>query len=120
MPYALLASALAVFHLGFVLFVVFGAALLFRWPALVWLHVPAVLWGAYVEFTHSICPLTPLENQWRAKAGRAGYDGGFIEHYILSVLYPNGLTPAIQMGLGIFVVVLNLVLYGVWIRSRMV
>ena len=119
MPYAFLASALVVFHLGFVLFVIFGAALLFRWPALVWLHVPAVLWGAYVEFSSSICPLTPLENRLRARAGQKGYDGGFIEHYILSVLYPNGLTPTIQVGLGIGVMVLNVILYAVWIRSRL-
>lgn len=119
MPYAFLASALVVFHFGFVLFVIFGAALLFRWPGLVWLHVPALAWGLYIEFSRGVCPLTPLENQWRAKAGQQGYDGGFIEHYMLPLIYPNGITPTIQMVLGIVLVVLNVALYGFWIRARL-
>lgn len=119
MPYAILASSLVVFHLVFVFFVIFGAGLLFRWPGLVWLHVPALIWGIYVEFTSSICPLTPLENHWRRKAGQEGYEGGFIDHYIMSVLYPDGLTPQVQLVLGILMVVFNVVVYGLWIRSRL-
>lgn len=119
MPYAFLASSLVVFHLAFVLFVIFGAGLLFLWPNLVWVHLPALFWGIYVEFTSSICPLTPLENRLRLKAGLQGYDGGFIDHYILSVLYPDGLTPTVQLVLGILMVVFNLVIYGLWIRSRL-
>ncbi len=119
MPYAFLASSLVIFHLGFVLFVIFGAGLLFRWPGLIWLHVPALAWGIYVEFTSSICPLTPLENHWRRKAGQAGYDGGFIDHYIMSTLYPDGLTPTVQLVLGILMVVFNVIVYGLWIRSRL-
>ncbi|MBC7700627.1 DUF2784 domain-containing protein [Aquabacterium sp.] len=119
MPYAILASSLVVFHLAFVLFVVFGAGLLFRWPGLIWLHVPALIWGIYVEFTSSICPLTPLENRLRFKAGQEGYDGGFIDHYIISLLYPDGLTPTVQLVLGILMVAFNLVVYGLWIRSRL-
>ena len=119
MPYALLANALVVFHLAFVLFVIFGSTLLFKWPHLVWAHVPALAWGIYIEFTHGICPLTPLENQWRFKAGQEGYDGGFIDHYIMSILYPSGLTPTVQMVLGALLVVLNVTLYSLWIRSRL-
>lgn len=119
MPYAFLANALVVFHLGFVLFVVFGAALLFKWPGLVWAHVPALAWGIYIEVSHGICPLTPLENRWRLKAGQEGYQGGFIDHYIMSLLYPDGLTPTVQTLLGVGLVVLNVLLYALWIRSRL-
>ncbi len=119
MPYAILANALVIFHLAFVLFVVLGAALLFKWPTLVWVHVPALAWGIFIELTQGICPLTPLENRWRFKAGQEGYEGGFIDHYIMSLLYPNGLTPTAQIVLGVALVVLNVVLYGLWIRTRL-
>lgn len=115
---ALLADALVLVHLAFILFVVAGAVLLFRWPRLVWLHIPAVLWGAYVEFSGTICPLTPLENQWRARAGQAGYEGGFIEHYVLPVMYPAGLTAGTQLWLGAGVVLVNAALYAVWLARR--
>lgn len=115
---ALLADALVLVHLAFILFVVAGAVLLFRWPRLVWLHIPAVLWGAYVEFSGTICPLTPLENQWRARAGQAGYEGGFIEHYVLPVMYPAGLTAGTQLWLGAGVVLVNAALYAVWLAPR--
>ena len=93
-------------------------ALLLRWPRLVWLHLPAACWGAYVEFSGRICPLTPLENALRERAGEAGYRGGFVEHYLLPVIYPAGLTRDTQLVLGTLVVVLNLAFYGVWLRRR--
>ncbi len=121
--YAFLADALVVLHLLFVVFVMTGGFLLRRWPKLIWLHLPAVLWGAYIEFSGGICPLTPLENQLRAHAGETGYHGGFVEHYLLPVLYPDNLTAPIQWLLGGCVVVVNLVAYGLayrdWARRRL-
>ena len=81
------------------------------------LHVPAFAWGALIEFKGWICPLTPLENMLRARAGQAGYSGGFIEHYITRLIYPAGLTPRIQVAIGVFVLVLNTALYW-WILRR--
>lgn len=116
--HALLADAVVLVHLAFIVFVVLGAALLPRWPAMAWLHVPAVLWGAYVEFSGTVCPLTPLENHLRARAGEAGFEGGFIDHYLIPLMYPAGLTPNVQAGLGAAVVLINAVLYGRWRRAR--
>ncbi|HEX4961318.1 MAG TPA: DUF2784 domain-containing protein [Thermoanaerobaculia bacterium] len=113
MAYRILADLLVVLHLGFVLFVCLGGLLVLRWPRVAWVHLPAVIWGAIVEFTQTICPLTPLENRLRHLGGQAGYQGGFIEHYITRVLYPEGLSKSIQIGLGVFVVVLNVTVYAV-------
>jgi hypothetical protein len=119
---AVIASALAdlvlVVHLAFIAFVVAGAGLLWRWPRLVWLHLPAALWGAGVEFSGTVCPLTPLENHLRALAGESGYAGGFVEHYLVALIYPQGLTRTWQWALGAGVLVLNVVLYALWLRSR--
>ena len=115
--YAFLADALVVLHLLFVVFVIAGGFLLRRWPKLFWLHLPAVLWGAYIEFSGSICPLTPLENQLRVSAGETGYSGGFVEHYLLPILYPDNLTVPIQWLLGGCVVVVNLLAYGLAYRD---
>src|SRR4051812_20071826 len=117
-PIHLLADLVVVVHSAFVLFVVLGGLLALRWPGLAYVHVPAALWGAWIEFTGRICPLTPLENALRARAGEAGYSGGFIEHYIIPVLYPSGLTRTVQLVLGVLVVVINLIVYGYLIRSR--
>ncbi|HZI83554.1 MAG TPA: DUF2784 domain-containing protein [Casimicrobiaceae bacterium] len=108
----LAADAVLVFHLGFVLFVVFGGALVLRWPRLAWLHVPAVFWGVLVELTGWICPLTPLENVLRASAGGMGYRGDFVQHYIVALIYPDGLTRGTQMLCALLVVALNALLYG--------
>jgi hypothetical protein len=117
MPYRLLADLLVVFHTGFVLFVVLGGLIVLRWPRAVWVHLPAAAWGAWVEFSSTICPLTPLENHLRHLGGEAGYSGGFIAHYLQPVLYPAGLSPRTQIVLGIFVVLLNLAIYvAVWRR----
>jgi hypothetical protein len=113
MRYRLAADALLLGHLAFVFFVVLGGLLALRWPRLAWAHVPAAVWGAVVEFTGWICPLTPLEVALRRAAGDAGYTGGFVEHYILAALYPNGLTRATQLTLGLAVVVLNVGIYMV-------
>ncbi|HEX3556965.1 MAG TPA: DUF2784 domain-containing protein [Thermoanaerobaculia bacterium] len=119
MTYRVLADLLAVFHLGFVLFVCLGGLLVLRWRRVAWIHLPAALWGAIVEFTQTICPLTPLENHLRHLGGEAGYSGGFIEHHITRVLYPAGLSRPIQIALGVFVVILNLAVYTtIWLRRR--
>ncbi|QMV64854.1 uncharacterized protein DUF2784 [Ectopseudomonas oleovorans] len=112
MGWRLAADALVVIHLGFILFVLFGGLLLLRWPRLLWLHLPAVVWGATVEFFHLLCPLTPWENQLRRAAGDAGYEGGFIEHYLIPLIYPAGLTPQIQLWLGGVVVLINVTVYA--------
>jgi hypothetical protein len=113
-----LADAVVLLHLAFIVFVVAGAALLFRWPRLVWLHLPALLWGAYAEFSGALCPLTPLENRLRALAGDAGYRGGFVEHYLIPLIYPGALTREWQTMLGLAVVAINAALYAGWIVSR--
>jgi hypothetical protein len=100
-----------------VLFVVLGGLLVLRWPRAAWLHLPAALWGALIEFTGCICPLTPLEQRLRRAGGDATYSGGFIEHYIVPVLYPTGLTRTTQIVLGAFVIALNLAIYG-WVLGR--
>jgi len=113
-----LADATVAFHFAFILFVVFGGALVWRRTAWAWLHVPAVAWVAWLESTHAICPLTPLENALRARAGDTGYAGGFIQHYLEPVIYPGGLTPGIQLVLGALVVAINVVVYAlVWRRA---
>ena len=113
---AFLADTLVIIHLLFVVFVMAGGFLLRRWPKLIWLHLPAALWGVYIEFSGRICPLTPLENQLRASTGETGYSGGFVEHYLLPILYPDNLTAPIQWLLGGCVVIVNLVVYGLAYR----
>jgi hypothetical protein len=111
-----LADAVLVLHLAFIVFVVLGGLLVLRWPKLAWVHVPVALWGALIEFTGGICPLTPLENSLRRRGGEAGYQGGFIEHYITPIIYPGELTRPIQLALGAFVVLINVVLYWLVVR----
>jgi hypothetical protein len=111
--YRALADLVLVVHLTFVLFVVLGGLLVLRWSWAAWLHIPAAVWGVLIEYTGWICPLTPLENSFRARGGEAGYAGGFIEHYIQPVLYPAGLTRGTQIVLGSFVLLLNLSAYGI-------
>lgn len=117
-----LADLLVVVHLLFVVFVMVGGFLLLRWPQLAWLHLPAALWGAWIEFSGGICPLTPLENHLRALSGEGGYRGGFVEHYLLPILYPAQLTHVVQLWLGGAVVAVNLGVYvwviWVWRRRR--
>ena len=112
------ADAVLVLHLAFVLFVIFGGVLALRWPRLAWVHIPVALYGATIEFVGFICPLTPLENSLRHAGGEAGYAGGFIDHYITATLYPSGLTRAIQLVLGVGVLLLNAIVYTIWFRRR--
>ena len=118
MLYRLLADATVGFHFAFIVFVVLGGALALRKPRIAWLHLPAVAWVVYLELTGAICPLTPLENDLRMRAGQAGYQGGFIDHYLMPVIYPAGLTPQIQTMLGIAVLVLNVAVYAILWRRR--
>jgi len=118
MTFRLLADATVALHLAFILFVVFGGFLVWRDVRWAYAHVPAVAWVAWLEFTGAICPLTPLENAWRERAGGAGYDGGFIDHYLVPVIYPAALTPNIQVALGTFLVVLNVLVYLLVCRHR--
>jgi hypothetical protein len=113
-----LADFVVVLHFVFVAFVVFGGLLALRWPGIVWLHVPAVIWGALIEFTGWICPLTPLENRLRAAAGESTYQGDFIARYILPVLYPDGLTRAHQLMLGGIALAINAAVYAAVFRRR--
>ncbi|MCP1622385.1 DUF2784 domain-containing protein [Pseudomonas nitroreducens] len=119
MLYRLAADAVVLLHLGFILFVLLGGLLVLRWPRLAWLHVPAAAWGMAVEFLHLYCPLTPLENHFRALAGDSGYSGGFIEHYLIPLIYPAGLTEAIQVVLGLVVVAVNLPPYLLLLRRAL-
>ena len=116
--YRSLADLVLVLHFAFVLFVVLGGLLVVRWPRLAWLHVPAAMWGVLIEYTGWICPLTPLENSFRARAGQTGYNGGFIQHYIQPALYPAGLSRSTQLVLGSLVLLVNVVAYGVVIAGR--
>lgn len=113
MIYRLLADTTLVVHLCFVLFVVLGGLLVLRWRWVAWLHLPAVLWGAFVELTGRICPLTPLELRLRDLGGEEGYEGGFIEHYITTWIYPDGLTRELQIALGIGALAINVAIYAV-------
>lgn len=119
MRYRLLADLVVVVHFGFVLFVMLGGLLVIRWPKLAWLHVPAALWGALIMFGGWICPLTPLENHFARLGGEAGYEGGFVERYLVAVLYPEGLTRATQVVLGLLVLVVNFAAYArLWWRWK--
>jgi hypothetical protein len=113
-----LADVIVLVHLAFILFVAAGGLLVFRWPKLAWMHVPAVVWGALIELAGWICPLTPLENRLRGAAGEAAFDGGFIDRYIMPIIYPAGLTRGMQLTLGTVVIVVNLVVYGLLVLRR--
>ncbi|MGH7631378.1 MAG: DUF2784 domain-containing protein [Gemmatimonadales bacterium] len=109
----ILADLLVIVHFAFVLFVAAGGLLVLRWPRLAFVHLPAAIWGAWIEFTGGICPLTPLEKSLRVRAGEAAYAGDFVDHYILPILYPSGMTRTAQLVLGVAVVAVNVVLYTI-------
>jgi hypothetical protein len=111
LPYGLLADVLVALHVAFIAFALLGALLVARWPRIAWLHLPAIAWAVLVEVNSWVCPLTPWEQELRAAAGQGGYRGGFVEHYVLPVLYPAGLTAYVQWVLALVVVVVNAVLY---------
>ena len=114
----LLADLVVVAHIAFVLFVVIGGLLVVKWPRLAWIHVPAAAWGAAVELAGRVCPLTPLEQLLRGRAGAAAYEGDFIARYLLPVLYPEGLTREVQLALGTAVIVINGAFYVAAFRKR--
>ena len=119
MIWSLLADGVVLLHLAFVGFALLGGLFVLRWPRLGWIHLPAVVWGAWVELAGWICPLTPLENRLRILAGGTGYHGGFVEHYVVPALYPPELTRDLQMLFGGIVVVMNICIYAiVWHRHR--
>ena len=109
--YARLADVVVLLHAAFVCFVVAGGFLVLRQPRIAWLHLPAAVWGAWIELSGWICPLTPLEVRLRRAAGQAGYTGGFIEHYLEPLLYPVGLQRSTQLVLGVLVIGLNAIIY---------
>ena len=114
-----LATAVVLVHIAFVAFVVGGGLLALRWPRVAWINLPAAFWGALITFMGWICPLTPLENWLRAQGGATGYTTGFLEHYLLPILYPVVLTRALQIATGLFVVTVNVCIYWrVLRRSR--
>jgi hypothetical protein len=118
MVWRALADVVVAIHVAFVLFVVFGGLLVLRRPAIAWLHLPAAVWGAWVELVGWVCPLTPLENLLRARGGGAGYEASFVERYLLPALYPSELTRELQFALGVAVLLINAAIYGRFLANR--
>lgn len=117
--FELIAANLVVsLHFAFILFALFGAALLVHWPRLVWLHLGALGWGTWIELSGDICPLTPLEMHYREAAGHQGYAGGFIDHYLTPVIYPAGLTRGTQTAFAAILITVNVLLYARWFLKR--
>ena len=115
----LAADIIVLLHFAFILFVSAGSLLVLRWPRLAWLHLPCVAWGVLIEATGGICPLTPLEMRFRLAAGEPGYSGDFIDRYLLPMIYPSGLSRGVQIGLGIVLLLFNLIIYAfAWNRRR--
>jgi hypothetical protein len=112
MKWSLLADGLVVIHFAFTVFVIFGGFLTWKWPRIIFAHLPALAWGVWVEVSATLCPLTPFENHLRHLAGESGYTGGFLAHYLVTVLYPPGLTWRIQWVLAAVLLALNAVAYG--------
>lgn len=112
MLYRLAAEGVLLLHLAFIVFVVLGAAIAARWRWLPFIHVPAATWGFFVELTGRVCPLTYAENYLRIKAGQSGYSESFIEHYLLAIIYPGGLTREVQLVLAAAVILINVASYG--------
>jgi len=117
MFFALAADLLIIVHLGFIGFVMLGGFMLLKWRWLIFVHLPAVLWGVLLEFQGWICPLTPLEQALRRMSGQQGYTGGFIQHYILPVIYPPALEEDIQLILGVLLILINVIIY-LWVFLR--
>jgi hypothetical protein len=111
MIYALSADFVVLLHLAFIIYVVLGGLLVWRWLWTAWVHIPVALYGVAIEWIGWVCPLTPLEKECRRLAGQAGYDGGFIDHYLLPIMYPSGLTDRVQIILGALVLGVNLIVY---------
>jgi len=110
--YELAADLTLIIHFAFILFVIFGALLFFITTKIIFIHFPAFIWGSYIELTHSICPLTYLENWFLNKANLTIYSEGFIQNYIVPIVYPADLTKDLQIYLGITLIVVNIIIYG--------
>jgi hypothetical protein len=120
MGWSILADMVLVLHGAFIAWATLGALAVWRWPLLAWVHLPALAWAIWIEATAGVCPLTPLENALRHRAGERGYDGGFIDHHLGALIYPQGLTPVAQWRLALGLAAFNLGLYGLiaWRRVR--
>jgi hypothetical protein len=110
--YRTAATSIALLHFAFILFVVFGGLLVLRWPRLMFLHIPAAIWGSAIEFGGWVCPLTRWENQFLRLAGHAGYHGGFLQRYLFAIIYPSGLTRTMEVILGLVVLAINVAVYA--------
>ena len=110
--YELAADIILIIHFLFIIFVIFGAFLFFVAKKIVFIHIPAIIWGSYIELTHSICPLTYLENWFLHKANLITYSGGFIQNYLVPIVYPVNITKDLQIFLGIGIIVINIVIYA--------
>ena len=119
MFFRLASDGVLLVHLAFILFALLGATIAVHWRWVLFVHLPAVVWGCFVELTGRLCPLTYLENYLRIKAGQSGYSESFVEHYVIPVIYPAGLTRNIQFALAVLVIVVNIVIYGwLFVRER--
>lgn len=119
MPYSFLADVVLLGHLAFILFVALGILVVWRFPRLARLHIPAAIWAGLIEITGYVCPLTPLENHLRDLSGQAGYHGSFVEHYLVPIIYPHDLSRNAQIFLGVAVIIFNTVGYLLmWRRAR--
>ncbi len=116
--FRLLANATVLLHLLFIAFIVFGGLLALFWPRMAWVHLPVALWGVVVQWMSWVCPLTPLENWFRARGGVATYPDGFVEHHVLPVLYPIGIGPRLHWVLGLVVLVANAAIYATVFHRR--
>ena len=118
----LFADIVVLFHFGFILFAIFGGLLVLKWHWVIWLHLPAAMWGSVIVLFGWVCPLTPLENMLRRINEAETYTGGFIAHYIIPIIYPSGLTRELQISMGIFLVLFNVIVYTFvyrhWRRDR--
>ena len=117
MAYSFLADLVVISHFAFILFVVFGGLFVFKWPRVGYVHIPAAVWGGLIEIQGWLCPLTPIENRLRQAAGVTAYKDGFIEHYLMPVIYPTELTREDQLLLGLSVLILHGIIYiGILLR----
>ena len=119
MGWTILADAVLVLHGAFIVWATFGALVVWRWPRLVWAHLPALVWGVWIEATAGLCPLTPLEMALRQRAGQGTYQGSFIDHHLGALIYPQGLTPQAQLRIAVGLAAFNLLLYGLIVRRRL-
>jgi hypothetical protein len=113
----LLADGVVILHLLFILFVVLGGIMTLVWPKVIWVHIPCVFWAIIIELTGMICPLTPLENELRSRAGQGVYSGDFVIHYLEPLIYLEGLTRQLQIILGVMAALINMIVYS-WIYLR--